>query len=169
MRRLFSVNGFSNDPGYSLGRYTKDTQTGTYYVDIDSSLFGTATDGSNTGTVGSLFGSIFTSSTGASKGLSIEVPELGTSAPTQFTFVRGIANQFSWFVDKAQDYVDGFFKTTKDTYQKRIDSFDDRIETLQNRVDSYEARLIKQFTAMEQAMSQIQSQTSSFLSQLSST
>lgn len=168
VRRLFTVNGFSDDPGYTMGRYTKDTETGTYYIDVANVNFGSNKDGSYSATdVGSLFGNIFTSSTGSSKGLSIEVPD-SPSGATSFTFVRGVANQFSWFVDKAKDYVDGYFKSSKDTYQKRIDSMDERIDTLQTRVDNYEKRLTAQFTALELSMSKMQSQTSNMLSQLSS-
>jgi len=168
IRRLFTVNGFSDDPGYTMGRYTKDTETGTYYIDVANVNFGSNKDGSYSATdVGSLFGNIFTSSTGSSKGLSIEVPD-SASTVTSFTFVRGVANQFSWFVDKAKDYVDGYFKSSKDTYQKRIDSMDERIDTLQTRVDNYEKRLTAQFTALELSMSKMQSQTSNMLSQLSS-
>lgn len=168
VRRLFTVNGFSSDPGYTMGRYTKDTETGTYYIDVANVNFGSNKDGSYSATdVGSLFGNIFTSSTGSSKGLSIEVPD-SPSGTTSFTFVRGVANQFSWFVDKAKDYVDGYFKSSKDTYQKRIDSMDERIDTLQTRVDNYEKRLTAQFTALELSMSKMQNQTSNMLSQLSS-
>lgn len=168
VRRLFTVNGFSSDPGYTMGRYTKDTETGTYYIDVANVNFGSNKDGSYSATdVGSLFGNIFSSSTGSSKGLSIEVPD-SASTVTSFTFVRGVANQFSWFVDKAKDYVDGYFKSSKDTYQKRIDSMDERIDTLQTRVDNYEKRLTAQFTALELSMSKMQNQTSNMLSQLSS-
>lgn len=169
VRRLFTTNGFSDTPGYSLGRYTDDTKTGTYYLDVKSSIFGSSTDGSNTGDTGTLFGSIFTSSKGGSNGLSVEVPAVDPSmSSAKFTFVRGIAAQFSLFVDNAQDYVDGYFKTSKDSYQKRVDSYNDKIETLQTRVDNYETRLNAQFTALEQSISKLKTQTTNMLSQLSS-
>jgi flagellar hook-associated protein 2 len=167
VRRLFTVNGFSNDSGYTMGQYTDDTKTGTYYLNTATQIFGSSPDGTYTATDTGLWASgIFTSSTGSSKGLSVEVSNSATT-PATFTFVRGVANQFSLFVENAKDYVDGYFKTSKDTYQKRIDAHEERIETLQTRVDKYETRLTAQFTALELAMSKLQSQTSSFLSQLS--
>jgi len=167
VRRLFAVSGYSSQPGYSLGRYTDDTKTGTYYVDVNGSIFGSSPDGTWSATdTGDLFGNIFTSNTGSSKGLSLEVPFPATGT-TNFTFVRGVANQFSLFVEQSQDFVDGFFKATEDIYEKRIENFDERIETLQRRVDTYEQRLIKQFTSLESSLSKLQSQTSNMLAQLS--
>jgi flagellar hook-associated protein 2 len=160
VRRLFSNNGFSNTPGVEVGKWTNDTVTGTYEFTDGTYLID--------GTPGKEIGSgIYSSTSGKSKGLSIEVS--GTFSKTaNVTFVRGIAAQLSSYVDKANAYQTGLFATAKDTYQKRIDQYDERIEQLQMRVDNYNDRLTRQFSAMETAMSNLTAQTSNMLAALGS-
>jgi len=168
VRKLFTSGGFSDTAGFSIGRFNKDAETGLYeYNSADQSwtLNGNLIEGSWVGN------NIFTTKLG----LSIEIPD-GFSGTAKVTFVRGIAGQISNFVEKAKSgyyneqsgmFVEGFFKQSKDTYQKRIDEIQKRVDQLQMRVDNYNARLVKQFTTLERSMSNLQAQSANMMSALS--
>jgi len=168
VRKLFTSNSFSDTPGFSVGRFTKDSEVGVYkYINGDWYL-----NGSRDPVKGTWIGNnLFTTS----KGLTIELPSKFTGEP-QVTFVRGIAGKISNFVEEARtgyynirgEWVDGFIKQSKDKYQDRIDDIQKRVDLLQFRVDNYEARLIKQFTSLEKSMSSLQSQSANMLSAIAS-
>ncbi|MDR2583309.1 MAG: flagellar filament capping protein FliD [Fibromonadaceae bacterium] len=168
VRKLFTSNSFSDTPGFSVGRFTKDSEVGVYkYINGEWYL-----NGSKDPVKGTWVGnSVFTTS----KGLSIELPSKFTGEP-QVTFIRGIAGKISNFVEQAKtgyydhrgEWVDGFIKQSKDKYQDRIDDIQKRVDLLQWRVDNYENRLIKQFTALEKSMSSLQSQSANMLAAIGS-
>ncbi|MCL2101122.1 MAG: flagellar filament capping protein FliD [Fibromonadales bacterium] len=158
VRRLFTSNWFSDTPGFSVGRHTKDAKTGVYEINIGS-------DG-----VGYLNGSTDPLSNIANiytfNGISVEASGEGKA---KITFVRGIASQIANFVENARDTVNGYFKQSEKTYQARIDSIQKRVEELQVRVDNYNARMTRQFAALERSMGNLQSQTANMMAALSST
>ena len=167
IRRLFTANSFSDTAGYSVGRFNKDSQSGTYEIKNGTEVW---LNGKQL-EVTSVGGNILTTK----DGLSFEIPISGMG-DAKVTFVRGIASQISNFVEKAKSgyysentgrFVEGFFKQSKDTYQKRIDEIQKRVDQLQVRVDNYNTRLINQFNALERSMSNLQSQSSNMLSALS--
>ncbi|MDR3001010.1 MAG: flagellar filament capping protein FliD [Fibromonadaceae bacterium] len=152
VRRLFTANWFSDTPGFSVGRFTKDSKTGTYEVDgVLGFINGQAAQ--------SITGNIFTLD-----GLSIETPGSGKA---KITFVRGIASQITNFMEKARSTVDGYFKESEKTYQDRIDSIQKRVDELQMRVDNYSARITRQFAALERSMGNLQSQTANMMAAMS--
>ncbi len=51
----------------------------------------------------------------------------------------------------------------------RIDSYGDQETAMQRRVDAYRNRLVKQFSAMEQIMNTLNSQSAAMMSQLGQT
>ena len=70
----------------------------------------------------------------------------------------GVAQQV---VDLAEGYIDstnGLLKSRTDSLNDRIDDIDDNIFKQQGRIEALQERLQKQFTAMEQAMSEINAQ-----------
>jgi flagellar hook-associated protein 2 len=167
VRRLFTSGGFSDTTGFSVGHFGKDAETGIYEYNsttLEWKLNGNIVEGSWVGN------SIFTTK----NGLSIELP--AGAGDAKVTFVRGIAGQLSNFVEKAKSgyysetmgkFVDGYFKQSKDTYQKRIDEIQKRVDQLQLRVDNYNTRLVNQFSALERSMSALQSQSANMMSALS--
>ena len=171
VRRLFTTGGFSDTVGFSVGHFGKDSTAGIYkYNGTDWLLNGNVVEGSW------FDNKIFTTK----NGLSFEIPDGyvrgSDDKDVQVTFLRGIAGQISNFVEKAKTgyyselsgkYYDGFFKQSKDTYQKRIDDIQKRVDQLQVRVDNYNSRLVKQFSALERSMSNLQAQTSNMMSALS--
>jgi len=167
VRKLFTSGGFSDTPGFSIGRFTKDSEAGVYEYDSQKltwTLNGKEVEGTWVGN------NIFTTK----NGLSIELPNGAGDA--KVTFLRGIAGQISTFVEQAKtgyynqkgDWVDGYIKQSNDKYQARIDDIQKRVDLLQARVDNFEARLVKQFTALEKSMSSLQSQSSNMLAAMSS-
>jgi flagellar hook-associated protein 2 len=168
VRRLFTSGGFSDTNGFGVGRFGKDAEVGIYEYDGVNWFL----NGSKDPVQGSWTGNnIFTTK----NGLNIELPD-GASAGAKVTFVRGIAGQLSNFVEKAKSgyysetmekFVDGYFKQSKDTYQKRIDEIQKRVDQLQLRVDNYNTRLVKQFSSLERSMSNLQAQSANMMSALS--
>jgi len=192
VRKLFTSGGFSDTPGFSVGRFTKDSDAGVYTYDNDTKEWYFNFDYKNNHSViennikkwytstgqpvepvkGTWYGnSVFTTS----KGLSIEIPSQ-PDGMAQVSFVRGIAGQISTFIEHAKtgyynqkdEWVDGYIKQSKDKYQARIDDIQKRADQLQIRVDNFESRLVKQFTALEKSMSSLQSQSSNMLAAISS-
>lgn len=158
VRRLFSASGYSDNPNHELGRFTKDTTPGSYFVDADGDLIADSTT--------SRIGKVLASNDGKSTGLSIEA-ESGTGTGT-FVFSRGIASLVDTFYQKSNDFVDGIFKKTNEAYDSRIKRMDQRITDLQDRVDTFRAGLIKQFASLEQSIQRLNSQSASFQSQIGS-
>ncbi|MDR2581312.1 MAG: flagellar filament capping protein FliD [Fibromonadaceae bacterium] len=167
VRRLFTANSFSDTPGFSVGRFTRDSQAGMYELGIDDN--GSWIKINNGEKIdmelhGSIVSNIWTY-----KGLSIEVPHdfSSSNGTVKVSFVRGIASQLSNFVEQAKSTVDGYFKKSRETYQKRIDEIEKRVDQLQMRVDSYNKRLTNQFTALERSMANLQTQTSNMMAAMS--
>lgn len=158
VRRLFAASGYSDNPNHELGRYTKDTKAGTYFVDADGDLIGSSST--------TRIGKVLASKDGDSNGLSIEA-ESGTGTGS-FVFSRGIASLVDKFYTQSNDFVDGIFKKTNEAYDSRIDRMDDRIFNMQDRVDRFRAQLIKQFASLEQSIQRLNSQSASFQSQIGS-
>jgi flagellar capping protein FliD len=162
VRRLFTAGSFSDQPGYTVGRFGKDAKTGIYEISATGEI--TLNGKLLEGVTSFGDGSILTTA----DGLSFEVPLNGTGA--KVTFVRGIASQLSTFVENARTSSNlnskGFFKETEKTYQNRIDTIEKRINELQGRVDRYSMRITAQFNALERSMNTLQSQTANMMSAL---
>jgi len=157
VRRLFINSGFSDNPQHSLGRFDKNTVTGTYSVDADNNTVD--------GVAGTRVNTVLSSTDGNSKGLMVEAP-LG-SGVGNFTFVRGVAGQLSKFWEDSTDrYVGNFFKA-QEAMEKSIDNYKSEVLRMQDKVEAYRSRLTKQFTDLETAMSRLQSQSAAFQAQMS--
>ncbi|MFC1586336.1 flagellar filament capping protein FliD [Fibrobacterota bacterium] len=164
VRRLFITSGFSDNPNHQLGIYSKDTKTGVYEIDADNDLMD-----SDRGTGSSLvaagrMGDVLTGKEGDSKGLALDAP-VGSGSGT-FTFVRGIAGQISQYWDQASDKFDGYLTQTRESIERRIESYKERIEETTEKVEAFRARLIRQFAGLEDSMSRLQSQSAAFQSQI---
>jgi flagellar capping protein FliD len=153
VRRLFTSNWFSDTPGFSVGRVSKEANTGVYEIDLGSLTVN--------GETASGVGNILTYN-----GISFETPS-GTGT-AKVTYVRGIASMLTNFVEKARNTVDGYYKQAEKTYQDRIDNIQKRVDELQVRVDNYNKRLVSQYASLERSMSNLQSQTANMMSALSS-
>lgn len=165
VRRLFSANSYSDNPNFELGRYTKDTQTGTYDIDANSNKLDQNRRASiNTATAASRVGEVLSSNGGDSKGLSVRTG-LNTGSG-KFTFVRGVASQIDQWYKQANDFVNGSFKQTREGFTRQVKELDKRVETMTDRADRYKDMLVRQFSGMEQNMSRLKSQSASFMAQI---
>jgi len=163
VRRLFTSNSFTDTPGYSIGNFTKNSTTGIYEINPVTGQVNLK--GQSEYLKSTMTANIIT----LENGISFELPESvdPQTGKVTATFVRGIASQMTNFMEKAKNFVDGYFKTSEKTYQDRIDSIQKRVDELQRRVDRYNDRITKQFAALEKSMGNLQSQTANMLSALS--
>jgi flagellar hook-associated protein 2 len=170
--KMFTTTGASDNHSVTLGRSTKDTTAGTYIVEeVDSEHFRIRTEGSTEWvTSESRVGDVLTFSEGPAKGLSINAIEgsIGTGNTAQFTLTKGLSSALGESIDKLNDSRDGLIAMRQDSLKKSINHADDRITNLEDRIERYRLRLVKQFSDMEQAMSQMQSQSTNLINSLSS-
>ena len=161
--RLFTTTGVSDNSGISMGRSTKDTKSGVYILEeIDSQHFRIQLQGSSEWFVSDArTGEIITFSDGPAKGLSLTAPQgsIGGGSAT-FTFSKGLATILDEVVNKLTDGTEGTVALRQESWRRSMKYADDRILKLEDRIEKYRLRLVKQFSAMEQAMSQMQAQGS---------
>lgn len=171
--RLFTTTGVSDNPAISMGRTTNDTKSGAYILEeVDAQHFRIQLQGSSEWYVSDArTGEIITFSDGPAKGLSLTAPagSIGGGSAT-FTFSKGLATILDESINKLTDGTEGTVALRQESWRRSMKSADDRILKLEDRIEKYRLRLVKQFSAMEQAISQMQAQgsqlnTSSFLYQ----
>jgi flagellar hook-associated protein 2 len=158
VKRLFMASGYSDNPSHEMGRFTNDTKAGTYTINADSDSIASSKT--------QRIGSILTAKDGDAQGLSVDAPK--NSGIGSFTFVRGLGSQIKLYVDRAADYSNGLFKQAKETYSNRIDDYDERIGRLEEDMERFRTSLIAEFSAMEQRMSALTSQSNAFMAQIGS-
>ena len=80
----------------------------------------------------------------------------------------GIAETFDKLISQYVDSGDGILTKKVSGYSDQVSDIDDQIDDMERRIDKYEQRLRMQFAAMEQAISQMQSQGSQMMGMLQS-
>lgn len=158
VRRLFANSGWTSSANTSVGGWSKYTKSGTWTVDAANDTIG-GEAANRSGDV--LFGKDGTDMQG-----------LGVTAPASAgvftaTFNRGIAGLMDQYYKQITS-TDGMLKNTKSALQDQINSYGEQVTTAQERVSSYRQTLLNQFSAMEQAMLKLKSQSSSFSSMIGS-
>jgi len=78
----------------------------------------------------------------------------------------GVGHRFSNQLDFVTRGTDGAIASEQDAIESRINDYEDQIAELEERLIAKEERLRAEFTAMEMALQQMQSQANYFLSQL---
>lgn len=78
----------------------------------------------------------------------------------------GMAQRMNTYLDQLLHSNTGIIPRRLDFFDNRIDGLNDDIESVQRKVEMTRERYIRQFTAMEEAISQMQSQQSWMMSQL---
>ncbi|MGL1902363.1 MAG: flagellar filament capping protein FliD [Fibrobacterales bacterium] len=157
VRALFVAQGNSDNNLHEMGKYTDETQTGSFVIDADNDTIN--------GVAAKRIGQILIAKSGEANGLSVKAPS-GTGTGTM-EFTHGLASKLHNLYEAHNDYVDGLFKQTKESNEKRVRDYEDKIENLWDKVEAFKSRLVKQFSDMEQSMSRLQSQSSSFMSAMS--
>lgn len=92
-------------------------------------------------------------------------PDTGEVVPSE-TLKKGFAVDMRSFVNEYISSSSGIIKTRNDTYDRMIRDVDDRISQFETRLEAKKARYIKQFTALDTAMMQAESQLEQMFSQL---
>ena len=87
---------------------------------------------------------------------------------TTITLTRGIAIQLEQQMGDLLDGKSGLFATRRESIDKQIRAFDDRITQLTERLDREEESLKKRFVSLESKLSSLQSEGNFLLSQLAS-
>ncbi|QIK51622.1 flagellar filament capping protein FliD [Jeotgalibaca porci] len=80
----------------------------------------------------------------------------------------GMAQKFSTLLNSFTDSKEGIIATKNETYDKMIKDLDKRITVFNERLDAKRERYIKQFTALDIAMMEAESQINYLMSQVSS-
>lgn len=99
-------------------------------------------------------------------GLSIRVTGTMPGSYGTIMFTKGIASDLSNYLDFVTAPGTGAVKTAQNLIQSTMRDMDDYIAILEERVTAKEDRLIKQFAAMESALSKLQGQGNYLASQI---
>jgi flagellar hook-associated protein 2 len=161
---LFITKGFSDNANISMGRYSADTAPGVYDIEEVDAQYVRMRKAGDTDWVTSKArnGDVVTFDSGPVKGLSLSVTAgiLGGAATT-FTVSKGLGDLVSETALKVTNATDGIVSVKQKSLREGNVRMDDRVARLKRSVEDYRQRLIKQFTAMEQSMSQMKAQGSS--------
>ncbi|WP_080146610.1 flagellar filament capping protein FliD [Marinilactibacillus piezotolerans] len=85
------------------------------------------------------------------------------------TELTGFANEARSLVDEYISSTTGIIKTKSDTYDRMINDINDRIDSFNLRIETKRQQYIRQFTALDTAMMQAESQLSFMMGQLGGT
>ncbi len=99
-------------------------------------------------------------------GLKIRFTGITTGSFGSVTFTRGIAGLLADYADNITAIGTGAISSAEDGIQARIKDIDDDIDRLNERLAAQQMRLIEQFTAMENALGQLQNQSAQLAAQL---
>lgn len=133
-------------------------------VDVEGSIREAGTTDAFVAMTGS--GQLLTAASGDADGLRVQYT--GASTETfDVTYSRGLAGNMSDTLKQAEG-SGGMVARARQGITSQIDLYQDRIDSFDIRLQTREATLRRQFTAMETAMSQLQSQGNWLSSQLSS-
>ncbi|MBD3317145.1 MAG: flagellar filament capping protein FliD, partial [Chitinivibrionales bacterium] len=167
--KLFVTTGFSDNSNITLGRYTEDTAEGNYVMEeVDADHMRIKLSGDDTWyTSGPRTGDVITFGDGPVDGLSLTAPSGSIGAASaSFTFSRGLTGQLKGVVDQLNDGREGLIHMRQESWRISIRSSQDRVDRLEASVEAYRMRLVKEFSAMEQSLSELQSQSTNMLSAL---
>ncbi len=135
-------------------RYGLTVGVGTDGTDFIGSINGLPADAS---------GSILTSQTGDSAGLSVEIVSQVTGNRGTVSVTRGLAGRLDAILDNFLQ-ADGTIASRESSINDGLEDIEDERFKLDDRIAALEARLIRQFSALDVLVAQF-NQTSSFLSQ----
>ncbi|MDH5376689.1 MAG: flagellar filament capping protein FliD [Gammaproteobacteria bacterium] len=155
-----TVSVVSIDPSISTAFGLVGGSTGIIGLDVQGTIDGQAGQGA---------GQILSMNYGSLDGLSLTVT--GGTYSLDGTIVggtkeKGLANIFDGVLD---EYLksNGVIQTTTDGYQSQIDQINEDRAALERRLTAYEERLLKQYSAMDALVGQLNATSSYLASQLS--
>ncbi len=164
---IFVTEGYTNNSSVVFGTKSDDTQEGVY--DLVEAADGTYTlslqEGGDTAAyTASRQSDVLIFSDGPAKGMYLTAK--AGSGDATVTFSKGLAGRLTELVDSMTESETGTLATRKTSMNRRISSYRDMEDAMKRRVDAYSNRLVKEFAAMEQTMSLLQSQSTAMMNQL---
>lgn len=169
---LFTSIGVSDTNNVVMGRSTADTKAGRYVLEeVDDQTFRAREEsGSIWYTSVERQGEIVSFNDGPLKGLSLTAPvgSIGVGNTASFVFSKGLASVLEESLNKLTNDREGLVFMRQESWKRSIKANEDKITGLNARIETYRLRLVKQFSAMEQALSKMQSQSANMTSALSS-
>lgn len=167
---LFTKFGTSDNSNIVFGRSTSETKEGKYILEeVDDDHLRIKLEGTSEWFISDARrGDIISFSDGLVKGLSLTAPNgsIGDGNTATFTFSKGLGTVLDEEIQKLTNSSEGMITLRQESWQRNIQSTDDRILRMNERVEKYRDRLIKQFSNMEVVMNQMQTQTLSMLNSL---
>jgi flagellar hook-associated protein 2 len=99
-------------------------------------------------------------------GLKLRITATNTGSYGTVHFTQGVASVLSHYLDQITRLGSGVVKSAEDNIQNQIRAFDADIASYEQRLVAKQERLIRQFAAMESALSRLQGQGSFLTTQL---
>ncbi len=163
---LFITKGTSDNANISYGRSKEATESHTYELreTADDQQIELRIQGESTWyTSDTRVGDIVAFSDGPAQGLSITAPagSIADGTTSTFSLSKGLGAMIDDITDRMTSADNGIISNRQDTLRSNMERIEDRISQLEDRISSYEERLVKQFTAMEQNIAELQSQGTS--------
>jgi flagellar capping protein FliD len=81
---------------------------------------------------------------------------------------KGVGSKLRNSLDSFTDTIDGIFASRNAYFSDQIDDLESQIENMEDRLEMKEINLLKQFSAMENALAELQSQSDFFTQQMAS-
>lgn len=169
VRNLFAFNVTTGDGRLTTLARTKDTASGTYYLnmagtDADGNLTGASfaaasgagylDDGSAT-----VSGATLTAASGGAKGLKMFFngePSLGAISDIQVKVSRGLGDLFFDYFNDMTTATSGRFDTLVTDLQTQNSDYQGRIDTIDSRLENERTSLTNKYLAMETAMAKLE-------------
>ena len=84
-----------------------------------------------------------------------------------FSFIKGVGDRLDKALHYMSDGIDGYVANKQKSLQNQINNIDKKIDRMEMRLTQYQETLIAKYTAMERLLSQLQSQQSWLMNQIS--
>ncbi|MBN1577508.1 MAG: flagellar filament capping protein FliD [Chitinispirillaceae bacterium] len=169
---LFITVGTSDNSNIVLGTSSSDTQAGIYLLEeVDGEHFQAQRTGDSTWyTSAARVGDIVSFEDGPLTGLSLTAPagSIGVGNSATFTLSKGLSTVIDDAIDNLTRAQDGLVALRTESWQRSMSRADDKIMRLEERIEKYRLRLVNQFSAMEQALSTLQTQSANMLNAIGS-
>ncbi|MCB2198211.1 flagellar filament capping protein FliD [bacterium] len=165
---LFAKSTSSTTSSLELLAYTEESEGGSYEVEV-SWLSSGSIDKTASNTIGGYAATVENETVLVGKagteveGIRIQFTYPGGGAGSTTGTIRfgaGVGVQVDGKVEVLTDSIDGLITNVTDSYQSQIDSLNDSIDSYEIRLEQKRESLVRQFLAMETAVSQARSQSS---------
>ena len=113
-------------------------------------------------------GQVLTGTTGPTNGIAVSYTGAATSATSTLTFSNGISGTLSTLADELSRSGDGIVAQQSAMLQQDVANLTNQEGDIQARLDATRATMTAQFTAMESAMSTLQTQSAALTNQINS-